>query len=170
MRWNIIVIAVVLLSTIGCTNLTWIGDKTYTPPATATLDIVGLGINDSVDILPPGATPVATRSITNNSSVAAPGGYEVTDVVTQWVFIANTGTYGFLAGDPATHTVFSGSTTGPALAPGETQSVSFGPMPSLACGLYEETLTIDVGGDVDESDESESDNSSSHFFFVPKLP
>lgn len=165
MRRSIIAFAVVLFSTIGCTNLTWIGDKTYAPAATATLDVAGLGVNDSVDILPPGAAPVATRAITNDSSVAAPGGYEVTDVVTQWVFTANTGSYGFSAGDPATHTVFSGSAVGPALAPGQTQSLSFGPMPPLACGLYQETLTIDVGGDVVES--NEADNSSSHFFFVP---
>lgn len=163
---KLFVLAVVLVAGTGCTpNLGWVGDKTYSPPASAELQVEKLGIDDEVDILAPGAVPIVSHTITNTGTGAAPAGYTVNETVIQWVFIATTGSAGYVAGDPATHTVFTADAPGPALGPGGSQAISFGPITGLGCGLYQETLTVDQGNTVTESDEG--NNQVQRFFFVP---
>jgi len=159
-------------------NLAWEGDKGYAPPPTGTVAVDGFGINDDVDIIG-GALPVTvTRNVTNTGTLPVSAGYDVTEEVELLVFSRTAGAAGWSSGPPATHLLYSCTQPGPALGPGESAAVSFtfpGPLctaaptappaGALACGMYQETLTIDAGGDVTE--DSESDNAATHFFFVP---
>ena len=153
----------------ACANLAWDGGpKLYAPPPQSTLTVAGLGVDAPVDVLAP-APFTATRTLTNmSSSTAVPAGYSVTDTVVRWVFVSAAGRVGWVPGDPATHTVFSQTVPGPALAPGASAALSFGPVlaaAALPCGLYQQTITIDPAGTVSET--SKSDNVTQHFFFVP---
>ena len=96
--YKLFVLAAVMAVGIGCNpNLAWDGDKTYAPPKSAELQVERVGINDEVDILQPGATPVVTHTILNNSSRSASAGYTVNETVIQWIFVATTGSAGFVA-------------------------------------------------------------------------
>lgn len=149
----------------ACANLTWVGTKVYAPPETSILTVEDLGVDDDVAILNPAAFSI-TRSVANSSStMAVPGGYTINETVIRWVFQSAGGSAGWVAGDPATHTVFDQDQVGPPLAPGEIQPISFGLIGPLPCGLYQEILTVDDADAVSES--IESDNEGLHFFFVP---
>ena len=160
----------ILLFAAGCANLAWdSGPKTYAPTPLSTLNVAGLGVDGPVDILSPLGPFTAKRTLTNTSSTTpAPAGYAVTDTIVRWVFVAAAGRAGWVAGDPATHTVFSETVSGPALAPGASATIGFGPVlgaAALRCGLYRQTITADSGGAVSES--TKSDNVTQHFFFIP---
>lgn len=145
-------------------NLAWIGEKTYDPMPVDTLFVEDLGVEDSVAILQPTAFSIA-HALANPSRQSVAGGYEVKEEILRWVFQAAGGSAGWVPGDPDTHIVFADSLSGPALAAGAVDSVSFGPIGPLDCGLYEQILTLDSDGEVDESDEQ--DNEERYFFFVP---
>jgi hypothetical protein len=151
----------------SCSNLTWVGPKTYVPPMVNQITVENLGVDDEVDILVPNLTGLTvSRTITNEGFLgAAPAGYTIDETIVRWVFQAVAGSAGWVPGDPATHTVYSASVAGPALASGASAPVSFGPVPPLPCGLYQQTMTIDSGVAVTESDEG--DNVAERFFFVP---
>jgi len=162
-------------------NLSWEGDKIYVPAPSETLVIDGFGIDDSVDVLPSGSlTPPLRfeRAIQNTGNAAIPAGYVVRERIVHWIFQAIGGTAGYVPGPDATHLVFECEQPGPPLAPGASAVLSFevpsafcqqmnppAALTALPCGLYQETLTIDTGDDVNETDET--DNESRHFFFVP---
>ena len=160
----------ILLFAAGCANLAWdSGPKSYMPGPSSTLNVAGLGVDGPVDILSPFGPFTATRTLTNTSSTTpASAGYAVTDTIVRWVFVAAAGRAGWVPGDPATHTVFSQTVSGPALAPGASTTIGFGPVlgaAALPCGLYRQTITADSGGALSES--SKSDNVTQHFFFIP---
>jgi hypothetical protein len=133
-----ILAAAAALALASCSNLTWVGPKTYVPPMASQITVENLGVNDEVDILAPNpAGLTVSRTVTNDETlVAAPAGYTIDETIVRWVFQAVAGSVGWVPGDPATHTVYSASIAGPALAPGATAAVSFGPIPPLPCGLY----------------------------------
>ena len=171
-----------LLLLSGCqSNLAWVGDKEYVPPAATRIQFDGFGIDDQVDVLPSGNLPISfQRRITNTGSRAVPAGYQITESVSQLAFQSVAGTAGYVPGDPALFTVLTCTQPGPALPPGGSELVTFTfpsaactpgpgadpqPITGLNCGMYRETLTIDATGVVAES--NEGDNTSNHFFFVP---
>lgn len=159
----ILVISTTALS--ACSNLVWQGPKTYTPPPIQQITVDDLGIDDVVDILTPAAFGVSRNVVNDSATTPVPAGYLVTERIVRWVFVAAGGTVGWVPGDPATHTVYTQTVAGPALAPGASAPIGFGPVPPLPCGLYQETLTVDAGNAVAEA--NEGDNVGRHFFFVP---
>ena len=166
---NVPLFVIVLPLIGGCANLAWdAGPKVYAPPPTNTLTVTGLGVNAPVDLLAP-APFSASRTLVNTSSFfSVPPGYLVTDTIVRWVFMATTGSAGWVPGNPATHTVFTQTVPGPALAPGASATVGFGPVLAgapLPCGLYQQTISVDSGNAVNET--SETDNVTTHFFHVP---
>lgn len=165
-----IVLAVCILMSTGCANLTWSEPKTYAPPPTATLTVDGFGINGPVAILPPGPGPITvSHPITNAGIGAVPAGYVVTDTVIQWIFRGSPTTgYGWVPGPPATHTVPTAPASGPPLAAGATAVVSFPPfLVPNTCGLFSETLTLDTSGVVAETNEADNVDATPHLFFIP---
>ncbi|NWG87407.1 MAG: hypothetical protein HXY26_07870 [Hydrogenophilaceae bacterium] len=118
-----------------------------------------------VDILTPAAFGASRNVVNTSATTPVPAGYLVTERIVRWVFVAASGTVGWVPGDPATHTVYTQTVAGPTLGPGASAPINFGPVPSLPCGLYQETLTVDAGNTVTETDEG--DNVGRHFFFVP---
>lgn len=149
----------------GCANLQWVEPKVYIPTATQ-IQVEKLGIDGPVEVLPVGTSSIAiNHQLTNQGRVAVPAGYEITETVIQWVFRRNITSVGWMPGNPATHTVVVLTQPGPALAPGETKTVSFDPIPVNSCGLYSETLLADVNNVVRET--SQNDNEDVHLFFVP---
>ncbi|MGE0120809.1 MAG: hypothetical protein AB7S71_19955 [Dongiaceae bacterium] len=166
-----------LLPLAAC-NLAWEGDKGYAPPPASTVAVSGFGINDEVDVIG-GALPITvTRNIANTGALPVAAGYDVTEAVELLVFSRTAGAAGWSSGPPATHLLYSCTQPGPALGPGDSAAVSFTfpgpdctagptapPAGALACGMYQETLTIDAGGDV--AGDSAADNAATHFFFVP---
>jgi hypothetical protein len=130
----------------------------------------GFGISDSVSILPPGAATITvSHSITNAGTGAVSGSYIATDSVVRWVFQGGpTVGYGWVPGPASSYTVPTSPATGPPLGAGATATIAFPPfaIPS-GCGLYSETLTIDAGATVSESNEADNVDSTTHLFFVP---
>jgi hypothetical protein len=177
MRSNRLLALFGLLPLAAC-NLAWEGDKGYAPPPAATVAVGGFGINDDVDIIG-GALPITvTRNVTNTGALPVAAGYDITEEVELLVFSRTAGAAGWSSGPPATHLLYSCTQPGPALDPGDSVAVSFTfpgpgctaaptapPAGALACGMYQETLTIDAGGDV--AGDSAADNAATHFFFVP---
>jgi len=164
----------------GDRNLTWEGKKVYEPASVERPFIEGFGLNDWVDVLPTGDLPIRfSRTITNTGTDAVAAGYIVRERLVHWIFQAVGGAAGYVAGPDATHLIFECEQKGPALAPGESAMIEFEipgtsclqmnptlvALTALPCGLYQETLTIDIDDDVAETDEG--DNESSHFFFIP---
>ncbi|NVO55885.1 hypothetical protein HW561_08805 [Rhodobacteraceae bacterium B1Z28] len=159
----LIVFGVILVG--SCANLVWVEPKVYMPGSTE-IEVDGFGINGPVDILPRGTSAVTiSHEITNAGSSAVPAGYQITETVVQWVFQRNVTSVGWLEGDPATHTIAQLTQSGPALGPGESAVISFGPFPVGSCGLFGETLELDTTNIVVES--SNQDNEDEHLFFVP---
>jgi hypothetical protein len=162
-------------------NLAWTPDrKDYLPPPVNRIDVDDFGVDAPVDILATGQLPVTvTRKLTNTGSFPVRAGYSVTETVRRLRFQAiNPVSYQWVeVADPA-FTYFTCTAPGPALAPGATADVTFTfpgpncvgppgqPTPAvLDCGLYKETLVVDAGTDVSETDEG--DNETEHFFFIP---
>lgn len=168
MKKSNLVVALAGLSTVlltGCANLEWVEPKIYDPPA-GQIEVEKLGIDGTVDLLPPGTSAIViSHQLTNSGLRSVPAGYQITETIVQWVFQRRPASVGWVAGDPATHTVATLAQAGPALAPGETATITFGPFPVNDCGLYSETLTADTTGIVTES--SRGDNDDEHLFFVP---
>ena len=181
-RITLILFTAVFVS--GCmSNLNWVdpADKVYDPPPTSTVTIE-FGINDVVDQLPSGDLPITVqKTITNDGTKAITAGYNIVENVLGMNFIAAAGHAGYVPGDPATQTVFFCSQPGPALAPGDSATIQFvlgspacpalippppaPPITELPCGVYQETLTIDVPDVINETDEN--DNEDEHYFYVP---
>lgn len=156
---------VTVLAMSACANLVWVEPKTYTP-GSSEIEVDGFGINGPVDILPVGTSSVMiSHVITNDGSSPVAAGYEITETVVQWVFQRNVFSVGWRAGDPATHTMAALTQSGPALAPGQSATIVFGPFPVGSCGLFGETLMLDGTGIVAET--SDQDNEDEHLFFVP---
>ncbi|MTH97395.1 hypothetical protein [Roseibium sp. RKSG952] len=156
-------VAVFLLA--SCANLVWVEPKVYVPGSTE-IEVDGFGINGPVDILPRGTTAITiSHEITNAGSSPVPAGYLITETVVQWVFQRNVTSVGWRPGDPATHTIIQLAQSGPALNPGESAIISFGPFPVGSCGLFGETLELDSSNIVVES--SNQDNVDEHLFFIP---
>lgn len=163
--FTVLLAAVTLVLTACRPNISWEGPKTYSLQ-TEQLQVDDLGIDDVVDILPPGTQSfTVTRAITNTSDRRVSAGYSITENIVLWVFQAAGGSAGWVPGDESTHTVYNATQTGPELAPGESAPISFSVVIPLTCGLYQETLTVDSDNIIAESDEQ--DNEASHFFFVP---
>lgn len=154
-------------------NLMWTPPKTYDPTPDATIALA-FGINGTVEELPSGALPITvTKTVVNTGSAAVAAGYEIEETVRVMRFLAVAGQAGYVSAD----TLFSCAQPGPALAPGDSASVSFvlgGPAcplePGLAfavlpCGVFQETLTLDQPMTVDET--VETDNEAVHYFYVP---
>ncbi|SDX41763.1 hypothetical protein SAMN05444358_105199 [Ruegeria halocynthiae] len=149
----------------ACANLIWVEPKIYMPGSTE-IEVEGHGINGPVDILPRGTTAITiSHEITNAGNSPVPAGYQITETVIQWVFQRNIASVGWREGDPATHTIVQLSQSGPALDPGESAVISFGPFTVGSCGLFGETLELDSTNIVVES--SNQDNEDKHLFFVP---
>ena len=149
----------------ACANLAWVEPKLYTPQSTE-IFVEQLGIDGPVDILPVGTTQVAiAHQITNTGSRAVAAGYEITETVVQWVFRRNPTDVGWYEGDRATHTIVALSQSGPALQPGQSATITFGPFPVPDCGLFGETLHVDAANVVPEN--ADADNLDKHLFFVP---
>lgn len=169
------------LLAISACDLTWTpDDKIYAPPPATQITVDGFGIDDVVDVLADGGFPITiTRTITNAGSVAVPAGYEVTEKVERLRFTAiNPTFYAWQKVPDPRFTVLECTTTGPALAPGQSADISFtfpspecrAPQgrptpPGFDCGMHLETLTADAAGIVTEI--SEGNNDTEHFFFVP---
>ena len=141
-------------------NLHWEGIKEY-DPSSGKLMVEGLGINDSVDIVDPVAFMVE-RKINNDGAADVSTSYILHEQITPMVLQINTGSVGF---DTTDRVVFDQAIAGPALAVGATDSVNFGPIGPLPCGMYRERLRIDTTNAIAES--NETDNESFHYFFVP---
>lgn len=162
-------------------NLAWTPDrKEYLPPPVDRIDVDGFGVDAPVDILGTGQLPITiTRKLTNTGSFPIRAGYTVTETVKRLRFRAiNPVSYQWIEVPDPAFTYFTCTAPGPALAPGATADVSFTfpgpncvgrsgqPTPAvLDCGLYKETLVVDAGTDVGETDEG--DNETEHFFFIP---
>lgn len=144
-------------------NLTWdAGPKIYST-GSVPVSVSGLGLNGSVDQLPgPAPTPVTiTRIVTNSGNQNVPAGYQINETVELMQFIAVAGSAGFT---PASVPPITNQTVlGAALAPGDSMPISFTfVVPS--CGMFRETLSVDFGGTVSET--NEGDNVAEHFFGI----
>ena len=142
-------------------NLTWDGEKEYDPEI-GKIMVEELGINDSVNIVSPTAFMVQ-RNITNSDSGDVTDAYVIHERIQPMVFQAIVGNYGFDTIPDAT--VFEQTIAGPQLSAFALDSVTFGPIGPLACGMYKEYLRIDTLNTVSET--NENDNNSEHYFFVP---
>ncbi len=144
-------------------NLEWDGPKFYSSGSTA-IPIAGLGLNGSIDVLPVAAPAVVTisRVVTNSGTEPVPAGYFINETVQAMRFQSVSGTAGFVPAPVAA--VTNQTVIGPALAPGATFPVSF-TFAVPACGVYEETLTVDMSDVVAETEER--DNVATHYFGVP---
>lgn len=142
-------------------NLVGLGEKTYSPQLDKIM-VEQLGINDSVNIVPPQSFMVQ-RNLENNGNANVNTPYVIRDRIQPLVFQAIVGNYGFDT-IPNT-TIYEETISGPQLASSAEDSISFGPIGPLGCGMYKETITIDTLNTVDES--NELDNQSVHYFFVP---
>lgn len=118
-------------------SLAWVGAKTYSPAGTV-VTVAGLGISAPVDVLPEGTGVVTvSRSLANVGQTSVGFGYSVEDKVERLTFIASGPRTGFIPGG----TVRDVKQGGPALAPGASAPITFGPIVLPGCGFYRETLT-----------------------------
>jgi hypothetical protein len=181
-RTQILVCASIFVLASCTTNGDWEGDKTYIPPPASQVQLIGFGVNDSVDVLASGALPITiTRDIVNSGNISF-SGYTVTEDVILTTLVAVGGTAAFVVSSPAQQTVFTCMQPGPDVPAGGSATVTFtfpgpdcvqvnpasppaAPLPALPCGLYQEVLTIDPADDVIETDEG--DNVAIHYFHVP---
>nr|WP_321233508.1 hypothetical protein [uncultured Psychroserpens sp.] len=142
-------------------NLTGEGEKIYDPQLSKIM-VEQLGISDSVDIVPPSTFEVR-RNLINNGNANVNDAYVIRDRIQPMVFQAIVGNYGF---DTIPNmTIYDETINGPLLNASQSDTISFGPIGPLGCGMYKETITIDTLNTVGES--NELDNESIHYFFVP---
>ena len=148
-------------------DLQWTEPKTYTPPPAATLYVDGLGIDDSVSIMSADTFSVSHR-ITNAGRAGIQTPYTALDSLVRWIFQGGpTVGYSWVPGPAATHTVGVLAASGLPLPAGRTAPLAFPLVADLPCGLYRETLVLDSGGTVAETNEANNVDPKNHFFFVP---
>ncbi|OUS02068.1 hypothetical protein A9Q86_05300 [Flavobacteriales bacterium 33_180_T64] len=155
-------LSLTILLTLSCQpNLTGVGEKTYSQQLDKIM-VEQLGINDSVDIVSPTAFEVR-RNLTNNGNADVNTAYVIRERIQPMVFKAIVGNYGFDTIPNAI--IYEETISGPQLTTSQLDSIIFGPIGPLTCGMYKETISIDTLNTVSES--NEFDNESIHYFFVP---
>lgn len=153
---------IVLLFICSChdPNLDWEGEKTY-DPFMDRIFVGGLGINDSVTILFPDSALTVAKLLENDGRASASGYFNSDDII-RMRFVAIAGSFGFTE---TTDTVFSQILSGPTLASGASDSVTFGIIDSLECGVYKQVMKADTTDVLTET--NENDNQDEHYFLVP---
>lgn len=158
-------------------NLLW-GERSsfvVEGPSTTELTIDGLGIDGRVDVLNDDRPFVIAENFSNRSVQPVFSDYLYSIRIVRMIFQASGGTVGWVAGPPATHTVYYEELDGPTLTAGESFRAEFGPIDPLVdfsnqngfeCGMYEVELVVDSDDDVFEGMLNEDDNSTRHYLFV----
>jgi len=158
---KLIINILLIFLVVSCTpNLFWSGEKQYNP-SQSKIYVDGLGINDSVTILYPDSQFVVSRLLNNGGTSAINQVYLVDDKIKRMTFFAVAGTAGFIEQD----LVYQMTVPGPQLNAQTADSVFFGVIGPLDCGLYKQIMTADTSNVVKEL--NENDNAGTHYFLVP---